>query len=40
LFKRTQLRIDVGLSPTFEELDRSFGHEHSPNGAYHIGGRY
>ena len=26
LFKRAQLRIDVGLSPTFEELNRSFGH--------------
>jgi hypothetical protein len=26
LFKRAQFRIDVGLSPTFKELDRSFGH--------------
>ena len=33
LFKRAQLRIDVGLSPTFEELDRSFGQKHSPYGS-------
>jgi hypothetical protein len=26
LFKRAQFGIDVGLSPTFEELNRSFGH--------------
>jgi hypothetical protein len=30
LFKRAQFRINVGLSPTFEELNRSFGHGHSP----------
>ena len=30
LFKRAQFRIDVGLSPTFEELNRSFGHGYSP----------
>ena len=26
LFKRALLRIDVGFAPTFEELNRSFGH--------------
>jgi len=26
LFKRAQFCVDVGLSPTFEELNRSFGH--------------
>ena len=26
LFKRTQFRIDVSLSPAFEELNRGFGH--------------
>ena len=26
LFKRAQFGIDVGLSPTFEELNCSFGH--------------
>ena len=26
LFKRTQFRVDVGLSPAFEELNRGFGH--------------
>jgi hypothetical protein len=26
LFKRAQFRVNMGLSPTFEELNRSFGH--------------
>ena len=30
LFERAQFRIDVGLSPTFEELNCSFGHGYSP----------
>jgi hypothetical protein len=30
LFKRAQFRVDAGLSPTFEELNCSFGHGHSP----------
>ena len=30
LFKRAQFRIDLGLSPTFEELNRRFSHGHSP----------
>jgi hypothetical protein len=30
LFKRAQFRVDAGSSPTFEELNRSFGHRHSP----------
>jgi hypothetical protein len=28
--KRAQFRVYVGLSPTFGELYRSFGHRHSP----------
>jgi hypothetical protein len=27
LFKRAQLRIDIGFSRMFKELDRSFGHQ-------------
>jgi hypothetical protein len=30
LFKRAQLRIDIGFSPMLKELDRSFGHQRSP----------
>jgi hypothetical protein len=37
---RAQFRIDTGLSPTFEELNRSFRHEDTPSARLSYRSRY